>query len=191
MSRHFDLHLDQKRFMRRTPRILHGLALLVLGLVAAQGARAQKITMEFDQSIDFSRYKTFAIRDGQLSSGNPALNSPLIKKQIETDIQNNLTAKGLTMAASGPADLNVRYTFGAARKTEIEAYPRDGMDCGTRYVRVPYAEGTLVIDLRDPTTRSLVWRAIAAEEKSDATKIEGKIDNMVKKSIDKYPPKKK
>jgi hypothetical protein len=57
-------------------------------------------------------------------------------------------------------------------------------------VRVPYAEGTLVIDLRDPTMLSLVWRAIAAEEKSDAAKIEGKLDSMVKKSIDKYPPKK-
>ncbi len=191
MSQHIGLHLAQKRLTRSVSHPLQGLALLILALVAAQGAHAQKITMEFDQSIDFSRYKTFAIRDGQLSSGNPALNSPLIKKQIEADIQNNLTAKGLTLITSGPADLNVRYTFGAARKTEIEAYPAGWYGFGTRYVRVPYAEGTLVIDLRDPTTRSLVWRAIAAEDKSDATKIQGKIDNMVKKSIEKYPPKKK
>jgi hypothetical protein len=164
---------------------------LALGLLAAHGARAQKVTMEFDQTIDFSKYKTFAIREGQLNSRNPALNSPLVKKQIEADIQNDLTAKGLTMVTSGAADLNVRYTFGAARKTEIEAYPAGWYGLGTRYVRVPYAEGTLVIDLRDPTTRSLVWRAIAAEEKSDASKIQRKIDDMVKKSIDKYPPKKK
>jgi len=170
---------------------LEALALLLLGLLFAQGARAQKITMEFDQSIDFSKYKTFAIRDGQLNSGNPALNSPLVKKQIEADITNDLTAKGLTLVTSGPSDLNVRYTFGAARKTEIEAYPAGWYGLGTRYVRVPYAEGTLVIDLRDPTTRSLVWRVIAAEEKSDATKIQGKLDDMVKKSIEKYPPKKK
>lgn len=166
-------------------------ALAVLGFLAAQGARAQKVTMEFDQSVDFSKYKTFAIRDGQLNSRNPALSSPLVKRQIEADIQNDLTAKGLTMVTSGPADLNVRYTFGAARKTEVEAYPAGWYGWGTRYVRAPYAEGTLVIDLRDPATRSLVWRAIAAEEKSDATKIEGKLDSMVKKSIDKYPPKKK
>ena len=191
MSQLFSLKRARKRVRRSAPVTLQGLALLVLGLLAAQSARAQKVTMEFDQSIDFSKYKTFAIRDGQLSSGNPALNSPLVKKQIEADIQNDLTAKGLTLVTSGPSDLNVRYTFGAARKTEIEAYPAGWYGLGTRYVRVPYAEGTLVIDLRDPTTRSLVWRAIAAEEKSDATKIQGKLDNMVKKSIDKYPPKKK
>lgn len=181
----------QARIRRSSWFRIRGLAVLVLALLAAQGARAQKITMEFDQTIDFSRYKTFAIRDGQLNSRNPALNSPLVKKQIEADIESNLTKKGLTLAASGPADLIVRYTFGAARKTEIEAYPAGWYGFRTRYVRVPYAEGTLVIDLRDPTTRSLVWRAIAAEEKSDATKIQGKLNDMVKKSIDKYPPKKK
>ncbi len=191
MSQFFILKSARKRVRSLAQGTLQGLAVLVLGLLTAQGARAQKITMEFDQTIDFSKYKTFAIREGQLSSGNPALNSPLVKKQIEADIQNDLTAKGLTLVPSGPSDLNVRYTFGAARKTEIEAYPAGWYGLGTRYVRVPYAEGTLVIDLRDPTTRSLVWRAIAAEEKSDATKIQGKLDDMVKKSIDKYPPKKK
>jgi hypothetical protein len=188
MSQRFVFECTTKFASRPSWRALQVLALLVLGLLAAQGARAQKITMEFDQTIDFSKYKTFAIRDGRLNSANPALNSDLVKKQIEADIQNHLTAKGLTMVTSGPSDLNVRYTFGSARKTEIEAYPAGWYGWGTRYVRVPYAEGTLVIDLRDPTTRSLVWRAIAAEDKSDASKLQGKIDSMVKKSFDKYPP---
>jgi uncharacterized protein DUF4136 len=190
MSQRFVFECTTKFASRPSWRALQVLALLVLGLLAAQGARAQKITMEFDQTIDFSKYKTFAIRDGRLNSANPALNSDLVKKQIEADIQNHLTAKGLTMVTSGPSDLNVRYTFGSARKTEVEAYPAGWYGWGTRYVRVPYAEGTLVIDLRDPTTRSLVWRAIAAEDKSDASKLQGKIDSMVKKSFDKYPPKK-
>jgi hypothetical protein len=43
---------------------------------------AQKVTVEFDQAVDFSKFKTFAIRDGQLNSKNPALNSELVKKRI-------------------------------------------------------------------------------------------------------------
>lgn len=58
-------------------------------------------------------------------------------------------------------------------------------------MRVPYTEGTFVIDLRDPTTRSLVWRAIARAEKSNAAQIEAKLDDMVKKSFEKYPRKPK
>ncbi len=80
---------------------------------------------------------------------------------------------------------------GSARKAEIESYPAGWRGLGTRLVPVPYTEGTLVIDLRDPTTRSLVWRAIASDEKSDATKLEGKLDDMVRKSLEKYPPKPK
>ena len=163
---------------------------LLLTLLAAAGAFAQKITVEFDQAADFSKYKTFAIRDGQLNSKNPALNSELVKKQIEAGIERALTAKGLTLAAEG-SDLNVRYRFGSARRTEVETYPAGWRGWGTRVVRVPYTEGTLVIDLRDPSTRSLVWRGIASQNKSDATKIEGKLDDMVRKSLEKYPPKPK
>jgi hypothetical protein len=165
------------------------MALLFMSLLFAHEALAQKITMEFDQAADFSKYKTFAIREGQLNSRNPALNSDLVKKRIDADIEKYLTTRGL-MEVSGKSDLNVRYTFGTARKTEVERYPAGWYGWGTRAVRVPYAEGTLVIDLRDPTTRSLVWRAIASEEKGDVSKIEGKLDDMVKKSLEKYPPKK-
>ena len=168
---------------------LRMMALAVLSLVGAHGTFAQKVTVEFDQAADFSKYETFAIRDGQLNSRNPALNSDLVKKRIDAGIGKYLTVKGLT-EVSGKSDLNVRYTFGTGRKTEVELYPAGWYGWGTRAVRVPYAEGTLVIDLRDPTTRSLVWRAIASEEKSDSSKIEGKLDNMVKKSMQKYPPKK-
>jgi len=134
------------------------------------------------------KYKTFAIRVRNLNSKNPALNSELVKKQIDVDIERSLAARGLELV-TGPSDLNVRYTLGSARRIETEAYPAGWYGWGTRIVRVPYAEGTLVIDLRDPTTRSLVWRAIATEEQRDPTKLQGKLDNMVKKSFEKYPPK--
>ena len=165
-----------------------GLKIVVFILLGA-AAFGQKITVEFDQAADFTRYKTFAIRDGQLNSKNPALNSELVKKQIENDIVRDLSARGLEVT-SGKADLNVRYRFGSARKSELESYPAGWRGYGTRVVRVPYTEGTLVIDLRDPSTRSLVWRGIASEEKSDGAKIEGKLDAMVRKAIEKYPPKK-
>lgn len=164
--------------------------LLVIALFAAGAALAQKVNIEFDQNADFSKYKTFAIRDGQLNSRNPALNSELTKKRIDADIERYLTARGLTLV-TGKSDLNVRYRLGTARRVEREAYPAGWRGWGTRIVRVPYTEGTLVIDLRDPSTRSLVWRAIATEEKSDATKIQSKLDDMVKKSFEKYPPKAK
>jgi Domain of unknown function (DUF4136) len=116
--------------------------ILTLSLLAAHAAVAQKVTVEFDQAADFSKYKSFAIRNGQLNSRNPALNSELVKKQIETDIVNGLTARGLAEVSEHP-DLDVMYHFGSARKNEIETYPAGWYGWGTRVVRVPYAEGTL------------------------------------------------
>lgn len=157
-------------------------------LLLASHALAQKVTVEFDQATDFSQFKIFAIRGGQLSSKNPALNSELVKKRIEADIERGLTARGLVMTPGRP-DLVVRYHFGSARRMQTETYPAGWRGWGTRVVRVPYAEGTLVIDLRNPRTRSLVWRGIASESKSDPSKIQGKLDDMVKKALEKYPPK--
>ena len=48
-----------------------------------------------------------------------------------------------------------------------------------------------MLDFRDPKKQALVWRSIAAEENSDPTKLEGKLDDMVRKSVEKYPPKQK
>ncbi|HLK22797.1 MAG TPA: DUF4136 domain-containing protein [Bryobacteraceae bacterium] len=163
-------------------------ACLPIFFLAATVAFTQKITIEFDQTADFAKYHTFAIRHGDLNSKNPALNSELVKKQIEADIVRYLSARGLQMV-TGPSDLNVRYHFGTARKVELEQYPAGWRGWGTRVVRVPYTEGTLVLDLRDASVHALVWRGIASEEKSDPAKIESKLDNMVKKAFEKYPPK--
>jgi len=162
---------------------------IALAALIAFCSFAQKIEMESDPSVDFSKFKTFAIRDGRLNSKNPSLNSDLVRKRLEFDIQKFLGAKGLEFVVSGPSDLNVRYTLGSVRKAEVDAYPAGWRGWGTRVVRVPYTEGTLVIDLRDPASKSLVWRAIAREDKGDASKVEGKLDDMVKKAFDKYPPR--
>jgi hypothetical protein len=165
--------------------------LVVLGWMLAFSALAQKIQIESAQAVDFSRFHTFAIIHGRLNSRNPSLNNELVRKRLDADIQKFLGAKGLDFQVSGPADLNIRYTLGSVRRSEVEAYPAGWRGWGTRWVRVPYTEGTLVIDLRDNSTKSLVWRSIARQEKSDPSKIEGKLDAMVKKSFEKYPPKMK
>ena len=46
-----------------------------------------------------------------------------------------------------------------------------------------------MIGVRDSSTKSLVWRAIAREEKSNASRMEAKLDDMARKAIEKYPPK--
>ena len=149
---------------------------------------AQKVTVEFDQAMEFGSLKTFTLRNGQVNSKNPSLNNDIVRKNLETAIRKKLTEKGLTEATSQP-DLNISYSLGSAKRTEVDRYPaRWG---GTRRVAVRYTEGTLTIDMRDPRRQELVWRAVAVTDERDPNKVQAKLDSMVKKSFDKYPPKKK
>ena len=180
-------HLVVQRSRQHT--LWRGVIAIGFGVILVPGAFAQKITTEFDATVDFSKFKTFAIRDAQLKSPSPALNSELTRKRLETEIERALTASGLTKA-TGPSDLNVFYTMGSLRRVETETYPAGWRGLGTRVARVPNTEGNLVIDLRDSTTRSLVWRGIATEEEPNPAKLAEKLDDMVRKAIAKYPPRK-
>jgi hypothetical protein len=164
--------------------------LIFLVAALAVAASAQRVSVEFDEARDYSGFRTFTLRDGTLHSKNPSLNNPLVKKKIEAAIRERLTERGLKEVESRP-DLNVRYSLGAGPRTQLEAYPAGWRGYGTRVVAEHYTEGTLVLDLRDARKHELVWRAIAIEDKSDPLKIQDHLADMVKKAVEKYPPKKK
>lgn len=147
---------------------------------------AQKVHNEFDETVDFSQYKTFFIREGKLNSKNPSLNSELIRKKIDSELRSRLAAKGLVEVSERP-DLNVRYSLGAANRREVDVYPSGW---GARRFVIHYTEGTLIIDLRDAKRRELVWRAIVTEDKDTGAKVSEHLGDMVKKAIEKYPPHK-
>lgn len=159
----------------------------MLFVCAALPTLAQKVNVDFDQDADFSGFKTFYINEGQLNSKNPTLNNDLVRKKIQAEIRKQLTAKGLTEVTQGQ-NLNVRFSLGSAPRKEVDVYPRGWY--GTRRVVTTHTEGTLVVDLRDTSQRALVWRAVAQEE-GNPPHINDKLDDMVKKSFEKYPPKKK
>ena len=162
---------------------------LGLSLVFVGGAVAQEITTEFDETADFSKFKTFAIRDGVLRSPHPALNSELTKKHLEEAIERELTARGLKKAV-GSSDLTLSYIMGSRPAVETELSPAGRRGGGTRVARVASTEGNLIIDLREAATRSLVWHTVATVEEETPAKVAKRLGDMVKKSMAKYPPKK-
>ena len=167
------------------------LRIAVIAALAAASLPAQKVTMEFDESIDFSNYKTFQWQKSRNRSKNPALSNELIDKKIRNAITARLNAKGLREAPEGKPDLFVSYDLGSGTKTETEIAPAGPRGRGTRRVRVRYTEGTLIIDLRDASNKNLVWRAVSVDTAADPNKLGEHLDKDVRKAFDKYPPKKK
>jgi hypothetical protein len=162
---------------------------LLLALVAVT-LPAQKVHEEFDASIDFSQYKTYAIRNGRIRSKHPALDNSLVQKKIENALRTQLSAKGLQETSERP-DLVVTYVLGAIDRREVDLVPAGWRGLRTRRVAHRYTQGTMVIDLRDARKRELIWRATCTDTGNNPAKIEEHIDKDVKKAFEKYPPKKK
>src|SRR5689334_13588234 len=78
--------------------------------------------IDFDAEANFSAYKTFTIREGQLAVQKAELSGPLVRKKIEDSIRTQLTGKGLKEAES-QADLVVTFRLGAADRRQVESFP--------------------------------------------------------------------
>ena len=69
---------------------------------------ADEHSIVFDDHTDFSKLKTFAIRDGKCDSTRPELNNPLYLKKLAEAIRAALAAKGMKETADQP-DIFVDY----------------------------------------------------------------------------------
>lgn len=86
------------RYFRISMRLVVGLFLLL----AAGESFAQKVDVDFDEDVDFSKYKTYAFTEG---TPTPVT---LTNQRIEKAIEAQLAAKGLTRV-EGNADLTVVF----------------------------------------------------------------------------------
>jgi hypothetical protein len=160
------------------------IGVLAASVITASYIVAQDVQIEFDRSVDFSKLTTFSIGESQLDSKNPSLNNEKTRTRLNLRIQKCLEEKGLTFAQDGPSSLKVIYMLDSTRKVRMEG--TSGPKLNNQVAKIYYIEGTLTLGLLTP--QSLVWRSVARVESDN---IEGKLDDMVKKSIAKYPPKHK
>jgi hypothetical protein len=182
---------------------------LVVGLcfmLTAGTAFAQKVSVDFDKNTDFSKFKTYAF-----AVGTPTPET-LTNQRIESAIEAQLTAKGLTRVQSN-ADLTVVFHCAVTQQTQLDTTNMGGFGWGpgwgrgwgwrggwggglggfggnaiTQVEQIPV--GTLIVDIGDSTSKKYIWRGTATKTLSnDQSKNEKTIDQEVKKMFEKFPPK--
>lgn len=165
--------------------------LLLMALPAIAGA--QKASFDYDSTVNFSQFRTYAWK-----AGTPA-GEHFLDKRIIASIDEQLAAKGLARTSSTP-DLYVLYHVGLGVQRSVNGFVsgpggaygwRGGLDSVDLRLN-ELATGTLVIDLVDAGTQELVWRGVATKEIDIDAKPE-KRDQAIAKTVDKilknYPPK--
>lgn len=188
------------------------LILVIVLLAGAVGQRAQaQVSTDYDKSVNFSQYKTYAWCTPDIEVGrNPVYNSPLITSNIEATLSTELQKRGLTMNPEQP-DLLVGFHTYTEKRTQTVANPPAplyypfGFRAGWRYFpygygnwpyqwntgfqQRQYTEGTLVVDFVDAKSKQLVWRGLIEGAIDNPTRIEREITRGVQKIMKEYPIK--
>lgn len=166
-------------------------------ILASTVAYGQKVKVDFDRSIDFSKYKTFAWADG-----SPARN-PFISDMITSALETELASRGLVKNADAP-DLKIAVIAaigmdvqGIGPSWNNETYRFYG-GRGNPSALMNIATGTLIVDLVDTKAGRNVWRGTAsdtlphaptADPAADAKDSERVVRNAIRKMMKKYPAK--
>ena len=168
-----------------------------VALAVAGGAWAQDVKVDFDKSANFLAIKTFSIKLGT-SWGNE-----FAEKRVNDELTAAITAKGWTVAPEDQADAHVVFHGAGETKRTLNTFysgmggygygyrgwgGMGGMGTATT-TESEYLVGTLVVDIFDGKSKSLLWRGIAQDELSDkAEKNTKKRAKAMEKLFKGFPP---
>ena len=163
----------------------------------ALGCVSPKIGYDYDRGADFGRYHTYAWVDGaQTATGDRRVQSSLVDARIRTAIDAQLRAKGYTVSASGHPEFLVAYRVGMKdmiKGASTQHYIGDrvhGTYTTTSDIQ-PYHEGTLLIDIVDAGSQTLVWQASAQAEVDQSLgpkERDERIGTIVRAMLAHFPP---
>ena len=163
-------------------------------LLCASVSSAQQVKTDYDRSANFGQYKTYSWEKVQTQN---QLWAPRIQEAVNV----TLTAKGLTPVESGGDIAIVAIETTQNQQTLNTFY--DGFGGGWRWrglggfgdattTTENYKVGTLVVDLFDSHTKTLIWRGSSSDTLSDKSDKNIKnLDRGVQKMFDHFPPAEK
>ena len=176
--------------------------LLVFAMLSITCASAQKIKTGYDKSVDFSKYKSFTLREPARTPDRP-----LLYASVMGTIKDNLTAKGLTSMEKG-GELTVVPTGGLGydvgsipgvlsdtcaecKKPALDALWA-GYQAPPGSSGKPMAKGTLELDFVDHATSNIIWTGVVTQKLNPDKKDKSlqQIGEAVNKLLAEYPPKK-
>ena len=195
--------------MNRISRLfLRPLAYSVLGLSLLLGASSCTttsrvgVTSDFDHSVNFRAYRTWAWYPQQPrdTEGGPAQGyESFLDKRIRKAVETQLAQKGMQMVDANP-DVFVAYSARVEDKQRTNMNPYSpygypyygyGYGYGSLYNRgytTEYKAGTLILDFVDANRKELAWRGQGQAQVDNQTISEVEVQRIVTSILGNYPP---
>lgn len=153
-------------------RLLRLAAVVSSTFAVTSCAATMAVSSHVEPGLDFAQYRSYAWGPADaLPTGDPRLDEdPFFKDHVQGAVEKQLAVRGFELAASGTSDLlihyhaNITHRIDANRVDRAYGYchagdcPADGID---------YEAGTLVLDIVDARTNTLIWRGWAQNSVED------------------------
>lgn len=155
--------------------------------LALGGLWAMDVKTDTAPGVNLAKYKTFAWKSGTEAKS-------LLDARVHQAVGKQLATKGW-QEATGQADVLITYQMREKPRTTRTSSGsggglgrRSGGGMRTTTVHQELV-GTLVLELRDRKTKSVVWRMIGTESGSSAIEVESEktIGKMMEKAFAKFP----
>jgi Domain of unknown function (DUF4136) len=164
-------------------------------------AAAQKVTYDYDRSKNFTHVRTFTVKEGEPS------HNPLVDQRVAAQIARTLAARGMSQVDHDP-DVYIVPSLTAEMRKEYTAYNTGywpyyggwyggywgywGGGWGSTTVQERERQyDTLVIDMVDARTGTLIWRGKGVKRVHSHWKPDD-VDKQVAKTVGKimsnFPP---
>lgn len=150
----------------------------MLACLTSAIALAQTVSVNYNKSQNFSQYHTYA---WATDNANQIQNS-ILAQEAKTDIDTAMQGKGLQLVQeSQTPDIILTANGGMKQQTSYSAMGMRGFGGGMGTITPEQnVIGTMIVDLYDAKTKSLVWRGIAQNTLSNNG---NKNSQMVSKAV--------
>lgn len=185
-------------FARPAALVAIGFSLL-LGVTGCATSSRVGVTSDFDHSVNFRAYKTWAWYPQQAvdAEGGPAKGyESFLDQRLQAAVERELSAKGLTRVDKNP-DLFVAYSAKVEEKQQVSpyynglGYPYYGYGYYGRGAYTPvtqYKAGTVIIDFVDAKRKELAWRGTGQAQVDNQSISEEEVHRIVNGILGNYPP---
>lgn len=154
-----------------------------------------EIFSDQEKGLQIQHYKSYSwapLSEMADKGMNPLYYNELNDKRIKDAVNKEMSLQNMTILGAG-AQLEIHYHIIVEDKigsyTESYGNQQHAIANPTRITNYQYRQGTLIIDLMDAKTNSLVWRGWATDVVSNAVKKDpaAAINKAVSKIFKKFP----
>jgi hypothetical protein len=183
--------------LNRARKQFLGVLIFIL-LVALSGCSSLSVNYDYDQNVEWSKFKTYGWMDVSKrpsDPNSPLQDTPLLEQRVHNSVDYEMEQRGITMGDN--PNLLVVYHIGTQEKIQVTDWGYRYSDYywgyGGRQIDVyQFTEGSLVIDLVDAETQNLVWRGtgtgVVDQGQKSPEEMQARANEVINKIMKSFPP---